>query len=81
MSTATLTHSVPLKSRLAPALERLLVGWHAHMRRIEDRRALEHARRLGPRLRADMGIETEARSLVGGWDDLRPNGWLVSRRR
>ena len=63
-------------------LEALRAAWQRHLRRRADRLALQHAGRLGPRLLADMGFDPElVRAAQGGWDELRPNGFLVHRRR
>ena len=51
------------------------------LRRRADRAALARARHVDPRLLEDMGIAAEVpRPVVGGWDDLRPNGMLLGRR-
>lgn len=81
MATAILARREPVWTGIAPALEPILAAWRAWRQRSADARALARAGRLGPRLLADMGIEdATARALVGDWNDLRPNGWLVRRR-
>lgn len=81
MTTATLTLRTGRTRGLLPSLRPFWTAWLAWRRRAADARALAAAGRLGPRLLADMGIETEtARTVVGDWDDLRPNRWLVRPR-
>jgi hypothetical protein len=77
MVTAVLTPRFRESSRPA-ALQALQAVWQQHRRDRAERRALERAGRLGPRLLADMGFDPE---LVrhDGWDELRPNGFLVRR--
>ena len=77
MSTAILTSAGPVEDRLAHLLQSFRAAWQAHRRAAADRRALARAGRLGPRLLADMGRVTEARSRVGDWETLLPNGYLV----
>jgi uncharacterized protein YjiS (DUF1127 family) len=63
-------------------LDALRQRWQHWRRQRADRAALVRAGSLGSRLLADMGLEEEAvRPVVGGWDALRPNGFLVRRRR
>lgn len=78
MATAILTSAGSAEDRLADAARQLLAAWRAHRRIAADRAALARAGRLGPRLMADMGLDADTtRALVGDWDQLRPNGWLV----
>jgi hypothetical protein len=58
-------------------------AWLNHRQRRENRLALARIGRLDPRLQADMGFDPEGvgAALGGGWDDLRPNGLLLRRRR
>lgn len=78
MTTAILTHDLRGESRLTGYLGTLWTSWQAWRRQQAANRALARAGRLGPRLLADMGLETaETRALVGDWDTLMPNGYLV----
>lgn len=81
--TVSVLHT-PSAAQLRPSqlLESLLAAWHEHQRRAAARRDLAHASRLGPRLLADMGLApADASPLVGDWDTLLPNGYLVKRIR
>lgn len=74
--------ALPLPVRAAGPVPAFLDDiWAAALvfrRRRSDRAALAHAARLGPRLLADMGIaEAVPRPVVGGWNNLRPNSFLV----
>jgi hypothetical protein len=66
----------------AEPLRALRTAWQGYLQRRADRSALARASLRDPRLLADMGIDAEAvREVRSGWDDLRPNGFLVHRRR
>jgi hypothetical protein len=58
-------------------LDRLRSAWEGYRDRRALREGLRRAGRLGPRLMADMGVDT---AVARGWDDLRPNGFLVRSR-
>jgi uncharacterized protein YjiS (DUF1127 family) len=78
MTTAVLRHDLPRAQSFLPAMQPVWSAWLAWRQRKTDANALARAGRLGPRLLEDMGIEdATARALVGDWDQLRPNGWLV----
>lgn len=81
--TATVLHTPPaVQLRLASVFHVMRAVWAEHQRRAAVRRDLARAGRLGPRLLADMGIAPDAGSaLVGDWDSLQPNGYLVRRSR
>ena len=69
---------VRFPSRSTP-LRALAAAWARHRHRQAERAAARAIAHLGPRLRADMGLESETRP--EGWDALRPNGYLVHHRR
>ncbi len=78
-----------LRSAGRPAHVVLLDGfraaWHAYLDRRARHVALQRVGHLGPRLMADMGLDSETiRAVTGGWDTLVLNGLLVppsGRRR
>ena len=55
-------------------------AWRAFIERRADRAALARVRHLGPRLRADMGLEPDDRRFDDEWEALRTS-LLVRRRR
>ncbi|HVL22081.1 MAG TPA: hypothetical protein VM422_14060 [Amaricoccus sp.] len=77
MTSAILTSSGSAEDRLVQLLHALRGTWQARRQAAADRRALARARHLGPRLLADMGLEPEGHPLVGDWEALLPNGYLV----
>jgi hypothetical protein len=81
MTATALFNPVRPAAPLPGLLDDLRAAWHTFRRRRADRAALASAHRLGPRLLADMGIAAIVpRPAVGGWDELRPNGFLVRSR-
>ena len=78
MTTTALFNPVRPAAPLPGFVDDLRVALRTFRQRRADRAALAGARWLGPRLLADMGIEALVpRPAVGGWDALRPNGFLV----
>ena len=81
MTATALFDSVRPAAPLPGFLDDLRVALQTFRRRRADRAALARARSLGPRLLADMGIAAIVpRPAIGGWDGLRPNGFLVRPR-
>ena len=79
MAMATLTGALRPRADTTH-LDVLRAGWQAFLRRRGDRAALEAVRRLGPRVRADIGLGEETPGFVGDWDALPTNGLLIRRR-
>ena len=75
-----LIHQFPVLQPRNP-LPALFASWRAWRRHRAGLVGIARAGRLGPRLLADMGLTPDQIRLAqGGWDALRPNGFLVHRR-
>lgn len=81
MATMTWSGGFPGRRQVWIDFHALRAAWLAHRRRRADRLALVRAR-LDSRLLDDMGIAPdEAKALVGDWEHLSPNGFLIRPRR
>ena len=82
MTMTAVVHPVRFTAPVPAFLDDLRVAFYTFRQRRAERAALARAARLGPRLLEDMGIATAVpRPLVGAWDELPSNGFLVRRRR
>lgn len=77
MAVAIFTSRAPSEDQRGRLFDPVLAVLRAYRQREADRRALRYARHLDARLRADMGLGETSPAIVGDWDNLGRNPYLI----